>query len=151
MIESSKTLEVAFAKCWDIKNNAGDIQHKKLAIKCSPEVHSDIMIRNGGYIFVSLCRCKAHYRYFVPQCFHCNELNHFANTCPKKSNPVKRGKCAGQHKTESCWSKVFTCVNCIEGKVNTSIAHEATSYHCPILIREQNQIQKYANYSHEKT
>ena len=129
------------------KNNAGDIQYKKLAIKFSPEVRSYIKNRIGVYIFVGFFKCEAYDRYFVPQCFHSNEFNHFANNCPNKNNP---GKCAGQHKTESCRSKFFECVNCIKIKVNTSKAHEVTSHHLPVLIREQNQIQRRTNYNHEK-
>ena len=91
------------------KNNAGDFQYKKLAITCSREVRSYIMNRNGGYIFVGLCRCKAYDRLFVPQCFHCNEFNHFANTCPNKKtlqNAEKalintRQKPAGQNSLNS--------------------------------------------------
>ena len=36
--------------CFDVKNNAGDVQYKKPAIKCSPEIRSYFMIRKGGYI-----------------------------------------------------------------------------------------------------
>ena len=38
MVDSSKTVEVV--KCFDVKNSAGDIQHKKLIIKSSPEIRS---------------------------------------------------------------------------------------------------------------
>ena len=148
MVESGKTLEVV--KCFDVKNNAGDIQHKKAAIKCSPEIRSYIMNRNGGFIFVGLCRCKVYDRYFVPQCFHCYGFNHFANNCPNKNNPARCAKCSGQHKTENCRSKFLKCLNCVKAKVNGSKDHEATSRYCPILIREQTQIQKRTNYSHEK-
>ena len=79
----------------------GCIQYKKVSIKCSPDIRSYIMNRNGGYIFVGLFKCKVYDRYFVPQCFHCNEFNHFANPYPNKSNPVKCGKCSGQHKREN--------------------------------------------------
>ena len=40
-VESGKTLEVL--KCFDVKNNAGDIQHKKAVIKYSPEIRSYIL------------------------------------------------------------------------------------------------------------
>lgn len=44
--ESGKALEVV--KCWDVENIAGASQHKKVAVKCSPEIRSYIMKRNGG-------------------------------------------------------------------------------------------------------
>ena len=37
-VESGETLEVV--KCFDVKNNAGDIQQKKTDIKCSPQIRS---------------------------------------------------------------------------------------------------------------
>ena len=113
--DSGKTLEVV--KCFDEKIKAGGIQHKKAPIECSPEIRSYIMIRNGGYICVGLCRCKVYVRYFVPLCFHCNEFNHYANTCPNKSDPAKCGKFAGEHKTENCRSKLLKCLNCVKAKV----------------------------------
>ena len=93
LVESGKTLEVA--KCWDNKNSAGITQYNKIAIKCSPEIRTYIAIRNGGYVFVGLCRCKVYDRYFVPPCFHCYEYNNFSNKSPNKSKPAKYGKCAG--------------------------------------------------------
>ena len=85
LVESGKTLEVV--KCRDMKNTEGDIQHKKFAIKSSPEIRSYIMNMNVCYIFIGLCRCKVHDIFFDPQCFRCNEFIHFANICPNKSNP----------------------------------------------------------------
>ena len=108
------------------------------------------MNRNGGYIFVILCRCKVYDRYFVPQCFHCSGFNHFANNCRNKNNPAGCAKCSGQHKSENCRLKFLKCLNCVKAKVNGSEDHEATSRYCPMLIREQNQIQRRTNYSHEK-
>ena len=92
LVESGKTLEVV--KYFDAKNNEGDIQHKKVAIECSPEIRSYFVNKNGGYIFVGMCRCKVYDRYFVPQCFHCYGFNHFANNCPNKSTSGKCSKCS---------------------------------------------------------
>ena len=72
------------------------------------------MNMNGDCSFVSLGSCKVYDRYFVPQCFHCNEFKHFTSTCPNKNIPAKCGKCAGQCKTESCRSKFLKWVNCIK-------------------------------------
>ena len=148
LIESGKTLELA--KCCHIKNSTGDIQYKKVAIKCSPEISSNIMNRNGGYIFVGLCKCKVYNRYFVPQLFHCYQYNHFSNNFPNKSKPAKCGKCAGQLKTVNCRSTLLKCINCLKAKVSSSEAHAANSRICPILIKERSEIQKRTNYSPEE-
>ena len=85
------------------------------------------MNRKEGYIFVGSLRCKVYERYFISQCFHCNEFNPFDNTCPNKNNPAKFGKCAGQDRTKSCRSKFLKCVNCIKAKLSTTKAYEAIS------------------------
>ena len=82
--------------------------------------------------------------------FHCFGFNHFANNCPKIKNPARCAKCSWQHKTENCGSKFLNCLNCVKAKVNGSKDREAMSRFCPILIKEQNQIQRRTNYSHEK-
>ena len=107
-------------KCFDVKTNAGDIQHKKSVIKCSPEIRPYIMNRSGGYIFVGLCWCKVYDRYFVPQRFHCYGFNHFANNCPNRNNPARCGKRSRQHNAENCRSKFFKCLSCLKAKVNGS-------------------------------
>ena len=78
------------------------------------------------------------------------EFNHFTNTCLKRNNPEICGKCDSQYKTESCRSKFLKFVICINARVSTSKAHETVSRNCPILTREQNQIEKRINYWHEK-
>ena len=62
----------------------------------------------------------------------------------------KCSKSSGQHKIENCRSKLLECLKYVNAKVNCSEDHEATSFNCPILIREQTQIQRRTNYSHEK-
>ena len=106
--------------------------------------------RNGGYIFVGLCKCKVYDRYFLPQCFYCSVFNHFFLNFPNKTNPAKFGKCAGQQKTDNCRYNFPEMRKLCEGQMNTSRADSANSRMWPILNREQNQIQRRTNYSHEK-
>ena len=108
------------------------------------------MSRNGGYILVGLCRCNVCARYFVPQFLHCSEYNHFSNNCPGKCKIVKCRKSGRQHKTDNCRSTHLKCVNCLKTKVISSKAHVVNSRICPNLLKEQNQIQKRTNHSHEK-
>ena len=108
------------------------------------------MNRNGDFILVGLFWCRVYDMYFVPQYFHWYGFHHFVNNCPNKSNPANCSKSSGQHKTANCRSKFSKRLYCLKAKVNSSKDHEATSCHCPILIREQTQIQKRTNYSQEK-
>ena len=92
LVTSGKTLELI--KCWDGKNNAGVMQSKKAAIKCSPEIRSYILNRNGGYIYLGLSRCEVYDRFYVARCYNCCGFNHFANDYPHKNKPICV-KCAG--------------------------------------------------------
>ena len=117
----------------EYKNNAGDVQCKEVAIKCSPEICSYIMNRNGGYIFVGLCGFKVYDRCFVSQCFHRYEY---------KSKPTNCGKNVGQHKTDNCRSTLFKCVNGLKVKISKSIGEN------PLPIRSnglqlENELSKY--------
>ena len=103
-----------------------------------------------GYIFMGLCRCKVYDRHFVPQCSQCYGFDQFAYNCPNKTYTARFAKCSVQHKTDNCRSKKLKCLKCLKVKLYGSKDHEGTSCICLILTKEQNQIQKRTNCSHEK-
>ena len=53
-LDSGKTFEVV--KCFDVKNNAGDIKHKKTAIKCSLKSSPSLVKLNYGSFYSQLHR-----------------------------------------------------------------------------------------------
>ena len=67
-----------------------------------------------------------------------------------KSSPAKCEKCAGQLKKKTVCRILLNAHKCVKFKVMAGITHAAISRSCPVVIKEQNLIQKRTNYSHEK-
>ena len=72
----------------------------------------------------------------VRHCMRCRKYGHIQSFCKAKSETC--GKCALEHATSSCTTKVsnFKCANCGQ-------AHQVGSQSCPALVKA---IAQYMNY-----
>ena len=72
---------------WTSKTYTITPNFKNVMIKGSPQIRKHIMKDNDGYVCVGLSRCKSVDHFFVPQCYHCYNFNHFSGECPYKDKP----------------------------------------------------------------
>lgn len=124
---------------------------KSAVVKLSPEVRSSI-VDGGSCIYVGLTRCPAYDRFWVKQCYHCQGFGHINKDCPKKDDQPKCSYCAGNHNSRDCTNKNFPrCVNCVGSSVQGgSVAHFASSVHCPMMMSQRNRIIENTNFVHSK-
>ena len=73
------------------------------------------MIKNGGYIFVCLCRCKVYDRFFYSAMFPSQCIRSLLEYISyNSSSPAKCGKC---HETDNRKFNLFRCVKCGKAEV----------------------------------
>ena len=144
MLNNENSLEII--SCSDFKNETGQVESKKLAVKVSPEIRNHLVIRNQGYIYVNLARYRVYDRLIVTQCFHCYEYNHVSKYCPKKTKPATCGRCAKAHDTRTCKSTTEKCVNCSRLDPNKQSNHCAFSYKCPLYESERHNLVRRTDY-----
>lgn len=135
MVKNGSKIELV--KSWDMKNDRGVVETKKLAVTLSPDVYNYLMTQNKGYLYIGMSRCKVYDRYYVPQCYHCWKYYHYAQNCPNKNNNPTCGKCSGSHETKSCRSQHEKCANCSTSNKTLPNDHYAFSYNCPTYLREK--------------
>ena len=134
---------------WDVKNQAGDITNRKVAVKCSPRLRNYIVNKNKGYLYINLSRCKVQDRFYVPQCYHCQKFYHFSSSCPdKQKNPIC-GKCSSGHATKNCTVHAPKCINCIRHN-EKMVNHASFSSECIFRINAQKLLMAKTNYDEEK-
>ena len=148
MIENGGCFEMI--KCFDVKNEKGQIIGKKLAVKVSPSIRNYIINHNKGYLYLNLFRCKVYDRLMVLQCYHCYEYHHIANNCPNKSKNPTCGRCALGHQTKNCKSLAENCSNCSRSRPNEPKNHSAFSYKCPCYNTERDLLRQKTEYNDEK-
>ena len=148
LINEGEILDIL--KCWDIKNTSGEIESKKLVLKCSAVLRKYILDKNEGYIYISLSRCRVYDRLDVPMCYHCQGYYHFSMKCPKKNQNPVCGICANSHMTKNCNSSSEKCANCIRLIPGNENNHRTFSAVCPCLVKEKNLIKNRTDYSETK-
>ena len=119
------------------------------AIKMSCRVRKAIF-DNDDKLYISLKRCKVFDRYYVKQCYHCQEPGHTSNDCPsKKENKTPTCfYCSGSHFSKNCDVKNNVdeqcCSNCLKSNkpemVEGARNHTSASLKCPILQSYRNSI-----------
>ena len=98
---------------------------------------------NGNKLYVSLRRCKVVDRYYVKQCYHCQQPGHVSDDCPTKSDDALPTcfYCSGPHSSAKCQNKQSgshrRCANCLKSRnpdfVKGANSHTAASSECPIM------------------
>ncbi|GBO15243.1 hypothetical protein AVEN_202766-1 [Araneus ventricosus] len=82
------------------------------------------------------------------KCFRCHKFGHGRKTCVVDKDLCS--KCPGMHSFRECKSTAPVCRNCREfNRKSTNkvrVDHTATSEHCPIFLREKEQIKLKTNY-----
>lgn len=135
---SSETLEVVMLqKTISASNNVSYIA----ALKMTPSLRKAIF-DNDDKLYVSMKRCRVHDRYYVKQCYHCQEHGHVSENCPDKANDESSTclYCAGSHKSADCKQKLsennHSCANCLKSKnekiVKGARSHTAADRRCPV-------------------
>lgn len=93
--------------------------------------HNNLIIKGRVNIDWDVCRVYEHGNFM--RCFNCQEYYHTAVFC---KNPVKCGKCSGNHQSSECNNDTQKCVNCSEANrtlnKNLDEAHCAWEARCPV-------------------
>ena len=124
---------------------------KIAVLKVAPEIRAAIL-KTGGYIYLGLSRCKAHDRFWVTQCFHCQGFGHTASKCRQKNERPFCAYCAGRHETSACGSKSTPkCINCSKsGDSTNSCEHYAFSPDCSFMVSQRNRLIENTNFVSSK-
>ena len=127
----------------------GDFKHA--VIKVSPEIRASIQ-RDDWYVYVGLNKCKVYDRFWVTQCYHCQNFGHIAAKCPTKSQSATCGYCAGNHDSRNCTQKSTPCcANCSRmTPPPQSLDHFASSQKCPVLISQRQRLIENTEFSSSK-
>lgn len=131
-------------------------ESKIAVIKISPEIRSAI-IQEHSCVYVGLTRCRAHDRFWVTQCHHCQGFGHISDNCSKKLEKPRCMFCADSHKSDACTNKNSPkCVNCSSSRHGLAsppvelAAHFASSRHCPIMIAQRKRLIENTNFTSSK-
>ena len=143
LVSKGCTLSLIFARARDSSKTA--------VLKMAPEIRREI-VKNDGYIYVGLNRCKAHDRFWAIKCGHCQAFGHKLADCPKKDEEPVCSFCAENHESRSCSKKTSPqCANCLRLENRTTPAnHFATSLNCPVMIMQQRKIIENTNFACSK-
>ena len=99
------------------KRYTGTPNFINVLIRCSSQIRKHIMKNNEGYVYVGLSRYEGLDHFFVPQCYHCYKVNHFAGECPDKYMLATCGRCARRDKTKDCnRTSMEKCVNFVRNR-----------------------------------
>ena len=112
---------------------------------------------NGNRLYVSLRRCKVVDRFYVKQCYHCQQHGHVSDDCTVKKDDALPTcfYCSGSHPSSKCTSKQsernHRCANCLKSRnpnlVQGANSHTAASSECPIMQSYvENLKRKNANW-----
>ena len=99
----------------------------------------------GNRVFTSQGSKKIYDSFYIRRCFKCQGFGHIAKDCPSDSHVC--GKCAGDHRTDSCESENQCCSNC--KKQGHQHDHSAFSQSCISYIKEQKKLQNSIQF-HQK-
>ena len=77
---------------------------KTVVLKVSPEILACVE-KKDWYIYVGLSRCKTYDRFWVNQCYHCQQFGQKAALCQSKDDLETCAFCAGQHASRDCSNK----------------------------------------------
>ena len=138
LVERGFSLSLLFSK---IKND-----NKIAVLKMSPEIRLAIEKANR-YVYVGLNRCRAYDRFWVTQCYHCQNFGHISTRCPQKDKDPVCLFCAGNHRSSTCTRKSTPkCANCSSHETfRGSSNHSATSSDCPIMSSQREKVIENTN------
>jgi hypothetical protein len=140
--EADKSLRIVFV---DKKTKPAD---RYAVIEVSLKIREAIR-RNGDKLCIDLERYHVTDRYYVIQCYHCQEYGHMADSeyCKRKGGPATCFYCAGEHTSKECSERKakktdkIKCSNCAKSKNRDEKrlcgSHKAGDYACPCYIREK--------------
>ena len=96
LIEAGHTVKVVYLN----PNSNGNLV--TVVIKVSPAVRLSIMNNQGGRLFLGDTSFQMKDRFYVKVCYHCQEIGHISNDCPKKELSPCCLYCSGSHKSATC-------------------------------------------------
>ena len=129
----------------------GDSDTRCAVVKMSPEIRNSID-KAGGYVYVGLSRCRAHDRFWVTQCYHCQKFGHLASGCPRTALPPVCTFCAGTHDSRRCENKTSpSCANCSSlAEPPESVSHYSSSRDCPVMASQRRRVIENTNFTCSK-
>ena len=111
----------------------------KATIRVSNVIRS-VIAKQGDRLFVGAqAVCKVWDSYYVSRCYKCQEYGHQSKQC---SNNPACGHCAGGHETRDCTKHTNSrpcCINCKRAN-KSPLEHAANSFHCPVLVEQQDKV-----------
>ena len=143
LVERGFSLSLIFSKMKD--------GNKYAVLKMSPEIRLAIE-RANKYIYVGLNRCKAYDRFWVTQCYHCQNFGHKSTRCPRKDEDPVCSFCAGNHRSGTCTMKSTPkCANCSSHDAfRVSSDHFASSSDCPMMSAQREKVIENTNLVESK-
>ena len=75
------------------------------------------------------------------RCYNYNQYGHYQSRCQR---PTTCGRCAQDHRTDSCTSREKKCAACAE-------AHAVTNRRCPVYNREKARVRQGEQQPNEPT
>lgn len=128
-VNNGKTFDILFVKK-DMSTNSA---------KAVVKVHQEVLqvIRQSKYrIYVDCGVYRVSDRFFLNQCYRCQQFGHRSETCPKKQSDQHVCRfCASNHKSSTCPLKQsqtsvdFKCSNCGGN-------HSTTDHRCSVLQKQ---------------
>lgn len=123
-----------------------------IGVKVSPLIRSKVLER--GVVFISNSSCSVSDRFFILQCYHCQNIGHRSANCPTSSESPKCLYCSEPHRSSSCTHKSDStshkCINC-KTSANTSYStnhnHTSSSTQCPFIQKEIDKMSSKIDYS----
>ena len=87
-------------------------------------------------------------RFFLKQCYHCQQIGHVSSNCPSKDKSPVCFYCMGAHQSKTCLKKRSRTDQCCAKCYNSSISVEKADYQshnaadplCPVWTREVTRI-----------
>ena len=75
----------------------------------SPEIRS-LRCKRNEQMYVELNGCKAHNRFWMTQCYHCQGFGHMSSRCSRKEEPPTCLFCVGWYESRTCSSRSLLAV-----------------------------------------
>ena len=108
-------------------------KYRHVILRCSPKIRNAIY-QNYNKIYTTYGHYEVHDNYYVRICNFCQGYGHIEKDCKKNidGKPPTCGKCAGEHRTNTCNcdKRDFRCSQCIRRNLSNDRNHAVFDHKC---------------------